>query len=213
VEIDGERPVGGQVVLSGVAGTRISYAHAFGTDGRFLADVVVGETARYMSLIARSALLRAPSDLTRVAQPLIQSPGNQGLADLSQDGNWFAYTSDESGPYEVWAARLPIRGSPVKVSPGGCELPRWSPKNDGLYYRCGQRWFWSALTGRDDPVFAPSELFVEGDYLNISGPEYAVSPDGSRLMLLRGSGERTTTTLDMIINWRAELERRLPAQR
>jgi hypothetical protein len=31
-------------------------------------------------------------------------------------------------------------------------------------------------------------------------------------MLLQGSGERTTT-LDTIINWRAELERRLPAER
>jgi hypothetical protein len=136
----------------------------------------------------------------------------QGLADLSPDAKWVTYTSDESGPYEVWAVPLPTNGAaPIPVSKGPGELPRWSPKNDGFYFRNGQRWYWVAKTGLPDRPFADPKFYLEGDYLNISGPEYAVHPDGKRLLLLQGSGERTRGTLDVINNWRAELERRLPA--
>ena len=33
------------------------------------------------------------------------------------------------------------------------------------------------------------------------GQEHAVSPDGSRLLLLRGSSDETTTTLNVVTNW------------
>lgn len=149
-------------------------------------------------------------DEERALPPLIPSTGKQVLADLSPDMKWLAYTSDETGPYEVWASRLPPRGSPIRLSNGGGELPRWSPRGDGLYYRNGQRWYWVALTGSDDRPFAPPEFVLEGNYVEIAGAEDAVSPDGKRLLALQGSNERETGTLDVLINWWAELEQALP---
>jgi hypothetical protein len=186
---------------------------AIGADGRSLAFVGSGTRPWYLTLLGLNELSSLPADASAVLKPLVPSTGQQNLSDLSPDMKWLAYTSDESGQYEVWAARLPVQGAPKQVTNRGCETPRWSPKGDGMFYRCGQRWYWAALSGSDDPPFRPPELFLEGDYLNIAGPGYEVSPDGTRLLLLQGSGERTRGTLDVITNWRAELERRLPEAR
>jgi hypothetical protein len=52
-------------------------------------------------------------------------------------------------------------------------------------------------------------LAFQDDYLNIAGPEHEVSSDGQRLLLLKGSGGGTTTSLNLIRNWVVELERLL----
>jgi hypothetical protein len=203
LEIDAERASGAKRVW---AGSGYFIVDGIMKDGRLLLDVGVGP----VSVIHRNELTKLPSDVRPALKPVVARTGQQGLSGLSPDGKWLAYTSDESGPYEVWATRLPPQGEPIKISNGGGELPRWSPRSDGFYYRFGQRWYWVALTGSDDRPFREPELYLEGDYLNVAGPEHEVHPDGKRLLLLQGSGERTTTTLDFIVNWRAELERRLP---
>ena len=205
-EIDSDR-AGGNRVWSGDVTIGIE---SIGSDGRSLAFVDSVTRPWYLTLLTLKDVSGLPADAAGVLKPLVPSTGQQNLSDLSPDMKWLAYTSDESGQYEVWVMRLPRKGSPIQVTSRGCELPRWSPRSDGLFYRCGQRWYWAALTGSDDPAFREPELFLEGDYLNIAGPEYEVHPDGKRLLLLQGSGERTRGTLDMITNWRAELERRLP---
>ena len=44
------------------------------------------------------------------------------------------------------------------------------------------------------------EFFAEGEYLNLPGLEYAVSPDGSRILVVRSVGGPTTTTLNVVTN-------------
>lgn len=130
------------------------------------------------------------------------------LADISQDGRWFAYSSTESGPYEVYAQRLQPGSRPFKISHGG-ELPRFSPHGDGIYYRDGQRWYFVAFTGDEGEPFAAPRFVLEGEYQNVGGPEFEVSPDGRRLLLLERTAASSTTTLSLILNWRQELEERL----
>jgi hypothetical protein len=50
--------------------------------------------------------------------------------------------------------------------------------------------------------------FVEGPYLNLGGAEHAVSMDGERLLVVRGLGPPTTTTLHVVTGWLAALEAR-----
>ena len=210
VAADAERASGGRRLWSGSGDFDIAQV---GSDGRLLVGARrPSETASYLSLIEPSVLPELPEDPSEMLAPLVDSVGHQptGLADLSPDMEWVAFTSNESGPYEVYAVRLPPDGPPIRVSQGGGELPRWSPQGDGLYYRDGQRWYWVARTNSDDEPFAPPEFFVEGDFLNVGGPEFEVSPDGSRLLLLQGSGERTQSTLSLITNWFTELERLVP---
>lgn len=53
---------------------------------------------------------------------------------FSPDGNWVAYTSDESGRYEVYLAPFPGSGGQRQVSSSGGLLPRWRPDGKELFF-------------------------------------------------------------------------------
>jgi hypothetical protein len=134
--------------------------------------------------------------------------------DFSPDMTWLAYTSNESGPYEVYALRLDGSSRTVRVSSGGGETPRWSPRGDGLFYRNGRRFYWVPLTGSSEEPFGTPELFLTGSFNNVAGPEVGVSADGSALLLLLADGDPQTATLDLVENFRGTLIERLgPAPR
>jgi len=206
--VDAARPSGGNVVYSGA--TRIR-AEAISPNGSLFLVASPRDRPNYLTSMTLKELQGLGKEAVSLPH-LIQSTREQGSPDASPDTKWLAYTSDESGSSAVWVSGLPPKDPPIRVSPAGCELPRWSPRGDGFYFRCGQRWFWVPLKPSETGPFAAPEFVLEGDYLNVPGAEYAVSADGSRLLLLQGSGERTQSTLALITNWRADLERRLPGK-
>ena len=201
LRIDAEAASGGDTIYEGEPPG--VWVHSIVPDGRLLVHWVV---PRMFSLLSEEEFAKFGSGGRSDPPRTIPQPGAQIFGSVSPDGRWLTYTSTASGPYEIYAVRYPVEGSPVKISTEGGELPTWSPRGDGLYYRDGRRWYWVALTGSDEDPFADPELFVEGNYLNVAGPEHAVSPDGSRLLLLRGPSDETTTTLNVVTNWFARLD-------
>jgi len=68
---------------------------------------------------------------------------------------------------------------------------------------------------RSEPVFSAStpELLFEGNYLihfpgNTSMPNYDVSPDGERFLMIRE--EEPQRRIRIVLNWFDELERLVP---
>jgi len=53
---------------------------------------------------------------------------------FSPDGNWVAWTSNESGRYEIYLAPFPGSGGQRQVSPAGGLLPRWRADGKELFY-------------------------------------------------------------------------------
>ncbi|NNF27918.1 MAG: hypothetical protein HKN73_11905 [Gemmatimonadetes bacterium] len=201
LELDPSRPTGGTVLWSG---TERAGPVSVGADGRILMrfQTADGTLLSLIEAAALSDLSAAPSnELTPIIPPFA---GNTGTA-LSPDGEWLAYHSQEAGPYHVYVVRTDGSGAPIRVSATPGEVPLWSPRGDGLYYRYGHQFFWVPFTGSADEPFGEPELFLEGSYLNVNGPDLAVSPDGSRLLLLRPNGKTSTSTLDVTLNFRARL--------
>ena len=60
-----------------------------------------------------------PLDGEQKPFPFLQTEAYEGGAQLSPDGRWLAYTSDESGRYEVYVQRFPAGGGQRQVSTGG----------------------------------------------------------------------------------------------
>ncbi len=127
---------------------------------------------------------------------------------MSPDQRWLTYTSTATGRYEVYALVYPIEDAPrpVLLSRDGGMESVWSPRGDGLYYKDARRWYWVPLTDSAEQPFGEPEFFAEGEYLELPGLEYAVSPDGSRILVVRSVGEPTTTTLNVVTNWFEELK-------
>lgn len=145
-----------------------------------------------------------PADLVDVAEPITGLGGRVSFAAVSPDGRWLVYTSDAEGRYEVYVVAYPVEESPrpIRLSRDGGEEAVWASAGDGLYYRDQQRWFWVARSDSGDGPFGDPQLFTQGgNYLNLPGLEYAVSQDGSRILVVRSVGDPTTTTLNVITDW------------
>ena len=102
------------------------------------------------------------SDAWRERKPqlFIESRFQLWHPDLSPDGRWMAYVSNESGTYEVYVQPYPGPGEKIRVSVAGGLDPIWSAKGRELLYRSftpdGQQLFFSAAVSslapfRTDP--------------------------------------------------------------
>src|SRR5262249_58964182 len=63
-----------------------------------------------------------------------QTPYNEYAGRLSPDGQWIAYTSDESGQPEIYVQRFPSGSDQSKVSSQGGSEPQWRGNGRELFY-------------------------------------------------------------------------------
>jgi dipeptidyl aminopeptidase/acylaminoacyl peptidase len=101
-----------------------------------------------------------PMEGDRQPYSLVATRANEQQPQFSPDGRWLAYTSDETGPVEVWIQPLKINGATVqtagpslRISTGGGNEPRWSSDARELFYRDGQNFF--VVTSESPAVFQP----------------------------------------------------------
>jgi serine/threonine-protein kinase len=141
----------------------------------------------------------------------LQTPFAESDGRFSPDGQWLAYTSDQSGSGEVWVRPFPGPGAPVRVSPDGGRDPVWSRDGNELVYRNGVK----ILSARVVPdvtlrVEAPQALF-EGGFDPGSERAYDVSPDGRFVMIENEPNDDTTSaSIVVVLNWTEELKRLVP---
>ena len=60
-------------------------------------------------------------------KPFLRTRFSEGDAVFSPDGHWLAYTSNESGANQVYAARFPDGGGRFQISTDGGAEPQWAP--------------------------------------------------------------------------------------
>ena len=66
--------------------------------------------------------------------PLIHSEASEHEAQISPDGHWISYSSDESGRYQVYVERFPELGGRQPISADVGRQPLWSPNGGELVY-------------------------------------------------------------------------------
>jgi Tol biopolymer transport system component len=145
-------------------------------------------------------------------KPLLATPAYEGGPQLSPDGHWMLYQSNESGQPEIYVRRYPAMDRQWQVSEGGGVQARWSSTSREIYYRGGQRMMAVAFDSAGaQPTFGkPAALFAdEYDFgQGLSIPNYDVTRDGRFIMLRRGSHG---SSLRVVIHWAEELKQILAA--
>jgi serine/threonine protein kinase len=66
--------------------------------------------------------------------PVATTPANEWDPVFSPDGRWLAYSSDETGRYEVYVVSVPDLGAKQQVSRDGGFWPEWSVTGRDLYF-------------------------------------------------------------------------------
>ena len=67
-------------------------------------------------------------------QPLVETRFVEGGAQFSPDARWFAYSSNETGRFEIYVRPLTGPGPPRRVSTTGGNLVRWGHSGKELFY-------------------------------------------------------------------------------
>ncbi|MEO7520342.1 MAG: LpqB family beta-propeller domain-containing protein [Gemmatimonas sp.] len=126
---------------------------------------------------------------------------------LSPDGRWLAYTSNESGPVELYVTSFPDARAKSVVSRGGGTEPRWSRDGRELFFVSGGRLHVVAVP--PGPTFNPGNpqvLFSLAGYRRARNrPQYDVSPDGRRFVMIRDRANAGGRGVVYVENWFSEL--------
>ena len=137
--------------------------------------------------------------------PLHQATSIETGAELSPDGRWVAYDSNESGELAVYVQPFPGPGPKIRISEGGGALPRWSPDSRELYY-----WVdFSQLMEVDMRNGTPGPPMLL--FHTLIGSTFDVAPTGGRFLLemvLTPGG----STIATVTNWFQELRARAPVK-
>jgi serine/threonine-protein kinase len=142
-------------------------------------------------------------------RPLLDdSAFDESDAQVSPDGHWVAYTSDESGKNQVYVRPFHGPGNVVSVSIEGGQEPRWPRDGRELFYRDagkGQLMVVAVQTSPALGVSRPRALFA------IRTPFWDVAPDGKRFLAVKEGGiTADETKLRVVDNWFDELRRKVP---
>jgi Tol biopolymer transport system component len=68
------------------------------------------------------------------AMPIAHTTFNEVHGQLSSDGKWLAYVSDESGQNELYVQSFPVPAVRTRVSTAGGDQPRWRRDGQELFY-------------------------------------------------------------------------------
>jgi Tol biopolymer transport system component len=137
--------------------------------------------------------------------PVVHGASWEGMGQISPDGRWIAYVSDESGRREVYVRPFLHSGEKVRVSLTGGHAPRW--RKDGkeiVFAGQGSMWGVPVTTAPTFKVGTPQKLFA----FKLAGPDmggHDVSPDGKKLVLIVAE-KTSSSSFPVIVNWPAAIK-------
>jgi Tol biopolymer transport system component len=143
---------------------------------------------------------------------LVSGPFAERGGQVSPDGRWLAYQSDESGSrFEIYVQPFPEGGDKLQVSTGGGSDPLWGPEGEELFFLAPDGTLMAADVQASDAVFdagSPAALFrtrmAVGGVANLA-PQYAVSSDG-RFLINALSETAGAEPIIVIVNWNPGIE-------
>ena len=186
------------------------WARTWSKDGRYVVYITQGQQfdLEYLDLE------------TKETKTFLATQFSDAFPDLSPDGRWIAYASNENGAWAIYVRPFPAGEGKWQVSDVGSAHPRWSGD--------GRKLFWRT----DDGIMA-ADVDIQGDSFRsgkvrqlFSGPfqggtggisigglqfdDYDVTADGERFVMFpdpekAGRGDHAHVTL--VTRWFDDLER------
>ena len=148
---------------------------------------------------------------------VVHTPAEDASPEFSPDGKWLAYSSNESGRWEVYAQPYPGPGPRVMISTAGGYAPTWRADGREMY-------FYNMNSGIVEMSAVP--IVASGSILSAGKPQvlfrgqygmtspirgYDVTPDGKRFLFIRRVDPPAEAPQQFVLvqNWFEELSRRV----
>jgi len=183
-------------------------------DGRFVALI---------STTANRDLFVLTLERDGKPEPFVAGEFQETQGQFSPDGKWMAYTSNETGRFEVYVEPFPHGSGAVgkrAVSVAGGEDPCWRPDGKELFYidPGGRLLAVPVLISGPKPGFSmgaattlfDTRLSREDRWLGSPAPafrSYDVVPDGKRFLVRVVKEQGVDAPLVLVTNWQAVLSK------
>src|SRR3984957_1957760 len=142
----------------------------------------------------------------------LTTKSSESNGQISPDGKWVAYASNESGDWEIYVTTYPTAAGKWQVSRGGGTEPRWRGDGKEMFY-IGAGSTLMAVPVTSDGTFAagnPTPLFRTQFRAQVSSTDqfsYDVTKDGQRFVVNRYAKPVQVAPLHIILNATAELRK------
>jgi serine/threonine-protein kinase len=143
-------------------------------------------------------------DGARQVEPLLNGKAAELNGEISPDGRWLAYQSDESGRPEVYVRPFPHTSTGRwQVSSDGGVSPGWSPRGDELFYLEDEGMMSASIsTNAGFNAARPRKLFTGRFFNGLSGRPFDVSKDGRRFLMVKATQTDTQSAMVVVsTNW------------
>ncbi|MGB6430516.1 MAG: protein kinase [Candidatus Acidiferrales bacterium] len=140
--------------------------------------------------------------------PFIQGAYDAREARFSPNGRFIAYTSSETGNYEVYVQTFPDRSGKWQVSTAGGTYPVWRRDGKELYFVSSGELMAVDVT-TDGPQFEagiPKPLFSADFRPGNWSSVYAPTADGQRFLALTTVEQQSISPIAVVTNWPASLK-------
>jgi serine/threonine-protein kinase len=195
------------------AATSDPYFFALGDSALVFRDQAHPATDDDLAMIS----LETDSVLWRLNEPYIERN-----AELSPNGRWMAYQSNESGTFQVYVRPFPdVASDRTQVSDAGGIYPLWSRDGQELFYlmpRPGARHQLISVSVNSNAALASAfgerRTLMDWPYHATSeGRPYDVDLDGQRFVAIKVAGVGATTReIHVVLNWFEEVRQRMGAR-
>jgi Tol biopolymer transport system component len=192
---------------------------AFSPDGRRLAYVQFGAD---IHLEIWTAPVEGDRDHPRLgnAEPFLRTSFSETQPAFSPDGQWLAYSSNESGNSELYVRPFPGPGGKWQISAGGGMYPIWARDGRRLFFLTPD---WrimvasytgkqgSFVAGKPQPWSQKKLIYLGGNY------PYDLAPDGERFAVVLNAGgmegqeQGSTDSVIVRLNFFDELRLKVPS--
>jgi len=158
-------------------------------------------------------------------EALLHTTAAELNAEISPDGHWLAYQSNESGQYEIYVRPFPtVNERRSLVSTSGGTRPAWARSGRELFYLDGKGLLTAVPVETTTSNFKPGNpttLLNTRYYAGASAlfdlRGYDVSSDGQRFLMIKENtpadqpSAAPLASMVVMLNWTEELEARMPS--
>ncbi|MEO7660276.1 MAG: protein kinase, partial [Pyrinomonadaceae bacterium] len=145
----------------------------------------------------------------RQSRPYLQTaPFHQYDGQISPDGKWVAYVSEESGRPEIFVQSFPEPGQKRQISTAGGNFPLWRRDGREIFYLSIDEKVMAVdvkTTGTFESGI-PQALF-QANLKSMSGYGYAASADGQRFLVNTRTSLPGGPSLIVVLNWATGLKK------
>jgi len=170
--------------------------------------IVIDGFADELGSVGADDIFALPASGNGPLRTAVATTASEQTGEVSPDGRWIAYVSDDAGDFQVYVQPFLRPGGRTLVSTGPAIEPAWASNNEITY---------TSLTS-DSLVLATldfvgsigvkrTSLFDRGRYAPgaPSWREYDVSRDGQHFLFEKSLSRRERTEPVIVLNWMAEV--------